>query len=272
MKAGNFFIVLGIACFFAIRAHASVDYAFLGYGFADLSGQLSVTIPTDYSGGEHTISGMWVGQMNIEDTVTHEVFVASCLSPAGGLTYAVTPYDKISPDAAKFGLNPSTWSTTGGIENAVYIWSRHYNTITSNAEGAALGLALWAALYNSTAIGTVSASGRFSVSGASAEIASTFNSDLAEVNSAGQSDIQSVYDTGLAKILRPVNGSLQDMIIDPSGASSTDPSPLAPEPSSFFALAALLAMTGAKWLWQPIGRFFGQRKGSEATAEKRNRK
>jgi len=267
MKPGKIFIVLGIVCLFAVRARASIDYGFLGYGLADLSGQLCVTIPTDYAGGEHVINGMWVGQVRLADFTTNQVLTGFCLSPDGGLQYGLTAYDPITPEAAKFGSDPSVWSTTGGIENAVYIWSQHGSTITSINDGAALGLALWAAIYNSTAVGSVNASGRFSVSGANPGIATAFASDLAELNAAGPDAVQATYNQNPASILRPVDTSMQDLIV---AARPSSGSALAPEPSSFFALAALLATMGTKWLWQPVARFFGQRKksgGYRRTAE-----
>jgi len=273
---------LGVACFLSVSARASIDYIYFDPGYCDSSGQITVTYPND-SGGESCLSGMSVGEVIVEKVSTNELFSAFCLSPAGDLGYAATAYNLLTPAAAKYGLNPSTWFTTGGIENAVYIWNQHFTTLTNNTEGAALHLALWAALYNSSAVGSVTTNGRFSVSGAgfSPEMQAAFVADIAEINAAGQSAVESVFKQNPATILRPVDSSMQDLLIDPppeasgSSSSASDPSPtpsvpsapasnsplappqatalsgdppMAAEPSTFFALAAFIAMTGGTWL------------------------
>jgi len=244
MKLNTLSAVLGIASLLAVNARASVDYLYVNPGYADCNGQIDIAYPTDYSGGVGYDSGMWVGQWNMENPATHQPFAAFCLSPTGLMYPGVAAFDPISPEAAEPGLNPSTWATTGGIENAIYIWNRHSNTLTSNTEGAALSLALWAALYNSTAVGSATASGRFSVSGTgfTPEMETMYASYIAEVNAAGQSGVESVFAQHPATILRPVNPIMQDLIVP--GAP-----PMTPEPTPIFALAALLAMVGGQWLF-----------------------
>ena len=244
MKCNIMSAVLGIAGLLAVSARASVDYLYVNPGFADCNGQIDIAYPTDYSGGVGYDSGMWVGQWNMENPATHQPFRAFCLSPTGLMYPGIAAFDPITPEAAQYGMNPSTWSTTGGIENAIYIWNRHSNTLASDTEGAALGLALWAALYNSTAVGAITDSGRFSVSGAgfTAPMEAAFASYIAELNAAGPSEVESVFHQNPATILRPVNPVMQDLIVPGSP-------PMAPEPSPLFTLAALLAVVGGKWLF-----------------------
>ena len=282
MKRNKIFAVSGFTCLLSMTSRASIDYIYFDPGYRESSGQITVTYPND-SGGESSLSGMAMGEVIVEKVSTNELFSAFCLSPAGDLGYAAAAYNPITPEAAKYGLNPSTWSTTGGIENAIYIWNQHFTTLTNNTEGAALHLALWAALYNSSAVGNVTTSGRFSVSGAgfSPEIQAAFDADIAEINAAGQSAVESVFKQNPATILRPVDSSMQDLLIDPppavpepspptsspsstpsvpstptsappltlpqDSASTGDP-PMVPEKSSFLTLAAFIAMTGGTWL------------------------
>ena len=248
MKGNKLLAVLGIAGLLATHARASLDYLYVNPGFADGSGQIDVRFPTDYSGGVGYNSGMWVGELTMKDPATDQAFTAFCLSPTGLMYPGLAAYNPLTPDAAKYGLNPATWSPSGGIENAVYIWNQNRLTLTNNTGGAALGLAIWAALYNSTAVGNVSLNGPFSVSGAglTPEMLSLGLSQIAALNAAGQSGVESVYNQHPATILRPVDASMQDLII-PNPAHSSPAPALAPEPSSFFALAALLATTAGKW-------------------------
>ena len=251
-----------------MTAQASIDYIYFGPGYRENSGQITVAYPND-SSGESSLSGMSMGAVIVEKVSTNELFSAFCLSPAGDLGYAAAAYNPITPEAAKYGLNPSTWSTTGGIENAVYIWNQHNATLTNNTEGAALHLALWAALYNSSAVGSMTTSGRFSVSGAgfTPEMQALYASDIAELNTAGQNAVKSVFNQNMATVLRPVHSGMQDLLIDPPPAAPGPPLPasdppltppqpsaltsdsrMTPEPSSFVMLAAFIAMTGGSWL------------------------
>ncbi|MCX6968176.1 MAG: hypothetical protein NTZ46_10450 [Verrucomicrobia bacterium] len=244
MKLGTLWVVLRLACL-AVSARASMDYLYVNPGYADTTGQIVINYPTDYSGGEANNGGMWVGQWNMENPATHETFTAFCLSPTGLMYPGMAAFDPITPEEARYGLNPSTWSLAGGIENAVYLWNLHSSTVASNTEGAALSLALWAALYNSTAVGSATASGRFSLRGEgfTPEMESIYVAYLSELNTAGSGAVESVFDHHPATILRPVNPVMQDLMIPAS-------SRMTPEPSAFFALAALLGMVGAEWLFK----------------------
>jgi hypothetical protein len=96
------------------------------------------------------------------DTTLPSVLVSTCLSPSGNLDYGTHAYVEESFAQASPGFNPPAWSVPNGIVNASYLW-RHFSAsvIASNNanEGAALMLAMWDALYNSTGVGTLDASG-----------------------------------------------------------------------------------------------------------------
>ena len=236
----KFFIpFLAAAILFAQSTFASLNYSYTGLGFADGSGQITITYPTDYAGGTHSESGIGIGQLHMLNPLDASTFNAFCLSPSGILTPGPAAYNVLTLEQAKNGLNPPSWSLSGGIENAAYIWAQNQGALTTNAQGAALNLAMWAAVYNSTAVGVTTESGRFSISGAgvSADIQQAYSADIAQLNGATQSAILANYNANTAYILRPVNPSMQDLIV----ISSVPPPPpvLAPEPSTIFGLLFL---------------------------------
>ncbi len=235
----SFFKILAVAVLLSANARASVDYSYVGPGLADGSGGIQVTFPTDYVGGSHSESGIYVGQLHMSNPLDGANFNAFCLSPGGLLTPGPAAYNVLTLDQAKYGMNPAAWSLTGGIENAAYIWAQKNQTISTAAEGAALNLAMWAALYNSTAVGALVGSDRFSVSGASAEIQQAFAADIAQINAASQSAILSNYSADPGYILRPVNPTMQDLIVLPGAVPESMQAQLAPEPSTVFGLAIL---------------------------------
>jgi hypothetical protein len=223
-------------------ARATLDYTYTGPGLADGSGQITITYPTNYTGGSKSESGIYVGQLNMSNPLDASTFNAFCLSPAGNLT-GTQAYNVLTLESAKYGLNPAAWSLTGGIENAAYIWTLKNANINTAAEGAALNLAMWAALYNSTAVGATTGSGLFSVTGAgySSAIETAFNADIAQLNSASQSAILANFSTNPGYILRPVNASMQDLIVLPSSIPESMRVQMAsaPEPSTILGIAFL---------------------------------
>jgi len=224
-------------------AQAALDYTYTGPGLADGSGQIDITYPTNYTGGSHSEGGIYVGQLDMRNPLDGQNFNAFCLSPAGSLSPGTAAYNPITLQNAKYGSNPAAWSMTGGIENAAYIWEQNNQTITTSAQGAALNLAMWAAVYNSTAVGDMTGSGLFSVSGAgfSPEIQQAYTADIAQLNSASQSAILSNFNQNTAYILRPVDTSMQDLIVMPGAIPANERNQLvaAPEPSTVFVLALL---------------------------------
>ena len=243
----SFFKILAAAVLLSASARASLDYTYVGPGLADASGQINVTFPTDYVGGSHSESGIYVGQLNMRNPLDGATFNAFCLSPGGVLSPGMAAYNVLTLEQAKYGVNPAAWSQTGGIENAAYLWSQNNQTITTSAQGAALNLAMWAALYNSTAVGAAIDSGRFSVSGYSAEVQQAFAADLAQLNGTSQGAILANYSANPGYVLRPVNASMQDLIVLPGAIPEGMRAQwaVAPEPSTVFGLGLLgLWVTG----------------------------
>ncbi|MEI6561201.1 MAG: hypothetical protein WCO68_03850 [Verrucomicrobiota bacterium] len=239
----SFLTSLAATVLLATSAFASLDYTYTGVGLADGSGQITITYPTNYTGGSHSESGIYVGQLDMRNPLDGSTFNAFCLSPSGILSPGTAAYNVLTFDQAKYGNNPAAWSLTGGIENAAYIWNQNQGKITTAAQGAALNLALWTALYNSTAVGVVDDSGRFSVSGSgfTDSIEHAYSSDLAQVNGASKSAILANYSSNPGYILRPVNATMQDLIVLP-GAVPPGMRPglaVAPEPSTIFGLLFL---------------------------------
>ena len=133
MKIRSFLSLVGMTVFLSLNANASMDFTYLNPAYADGSGRITVTYPTNYVGGETSESGIWVGQLQMRNPVTGQQFTSFCLSPEGGLSPGTAAYNPISLEAAKYGNEPSTWSTTGGIENASYLWGME-NSLVSNME------------------------------------------------------------------------------------------------------------------------------------------
>ena len=220
---------------------ASLDFTYTGAGLADGSGQITITYPTNYTSGTQSEAGIYVGQLDMRNPLDSSTFNTFCLSPSGSLSPGTAAYNVLTFEQAKYGSNPSAWSMTGGIENASYIWSQNQGKITTNAEGAALNLAIWSALYNSTAVGTMTDTGRFSVAGAgfSLAIQQAFEADIAQLNGASQSAVLASYNSNAGYILRPVNTSMQDLIVLPGVVPAGIRAELAPEPSTVFGLLFL---------------------------------
>ena len=256
----SFLTSLAATVLLAASAFGSLDYTYTGLGLADGSGQITITYPTNYSGGSQTESNIGVGQLNMRNPLDGSTFNAFCLSPAGQLFPGTAAYTVLTFEQAKYGANPADWSHNGGIENAAYIWAQNQGTITTNAQGAALNLALWTALYNSTAVGVVDDSGRFSVSGSAfnGAIEHAYSADLAQVNGASKSAILANYSANPGYILRPVNTSMQDLIVLPGviPAGMRAGLAVAPEPSTIFGLLFLgvfvFGQTAIERIKQPL--------------------
>ena len=254
----SFLTSLAATVLLAASAFASLDYTYTNLGLADGSGQITITYPTNYSGGTHSESGVGIGQLDMRNPLDGSTFNAFCLSPSGQLFAGTAAYTVLTLDQAKYGLNPSAWSMTGGIENAAYIWSQHQGTITTNAQGAALNLAMWAALYNSTGVGAMTDTGRFSVSGSgfSTAIQQAYEADIAQLNGTAQSAILANYSANPGYILRPVDASMQDLIVLPGviPAGLRAGLAVAPEPSTVFGLLFLGAFVAGQMVTERIKR------------------
>jgi len=129
----------------ADRSMAAVTLTFSGTGFG--VSPVSVTYPTDGIGGSATRDNIFAGEFLMSQT-TGPNLRTYCLSPAG--TIGSGDYDLLTFEAAKFGNNPPTWSTSGGIENAAYLFHNFAGSVAANDQGAAMQLALLEVLYDST--------------------------------------------------------------------------------------------------------------------------
>ena len=243
-------IYLAATTLFAASAFASLDYTYTGPGLADGSGQINITYPTNYTGGSKSESGIYVGQLDMRNPLDGSTFNTFCLSPSGLLSPGTSAYNVVTLEQAKYGSNPAVWSQTGGIENAAYIWTQNQGKITTSAQGAALNLAMWSALYNSTAVGTMTDSGRFSVGGAgfSPAIQQAYEADIAQLEGAAPSAILSNFSQNPGYILRPVDTSMQDLIVLPGviPAGIRNGLAMAPEPSTVFGLLFLGVFVGGQ--------------------------
>jgi len=95
-------------------------------------------------------------------------FHSVCLSPAGVLDAKPHTYNVIPFSAANPGTYPSAWAWNHnaaapqywGIQNAAFLWNTYGMNIVNhgtdkNDQAAALELAIWTALYNSTGYGAL---------------------------------------------------------------------------------------------------------------------
>ena len=191
-------------------------------------------------------------------------FWATCLSPAGYLNGNTHTYDLTAFSSAGNGINPNgVWSTAGanndaGIQNASFLYSQVAHGILSGGvagqsgtaaqQGAALALAMYQVLYNSTGYGTYDSAaggsaGVFKLTGGlTGSVATDYTDDLALLSKGFNPDY-----TGYVLVPNPndsQNGSGQDMILlgNPGQNYSV------PEPTTVMAGALLLLPFGASTL------------------------
>lgn len=241
MKTRNMFLVaLGMALGGVASTQAAINLTQngLGYGFYN---NISVTYPTDYTTGTGTRSLYFAGEIKMKPTSGPDL-VTFCLSPAGNLNNGL--YDSLTFDAAKSGNNPTSWATDGGIENASYLWYAQKDSITTAAQGAAMQLALWELLYDSTDSGSITGGGsltggRFTAAGtgvADSAFVTAFNAYMSQITTAGGATIDSFYSTHPGYVLRPQDAGGQDLL--------TSITPV-PEPGTWLAALALFLPFGA---------------------------
>lgn len=127
-------------------------------------------------------------------------FWSACLSPDGeidGGSPAAT-YDYESFAEANDGINPSAWAWNGsasnpqywGIQNAYYLWEKVLGnnsqpTQLSADQATGFALAIWSALYDSTAYGMLGGSQfnpNFSSGNVDSAVQTAYNDDLALLN------------------------------------------------------------------------------------------
>jgi hypothetical protein len=180
-------------------------------------------------------------------------FYTTCLSPAGVLDWGTHTYDLESFATANPGLNPNSWANpTGaplaGIQNANYLFNLLSGQITRGGvggqygsladQGAAMALAMYTALYNSSGYGSLNNNGPFVITGGLAgNVATDYDIDISDLLIATTIPLPTGY------VLRPdpvAYGSGQDMIL----LGSTP----VPEPATMVAGALLLLPFAASTL------------------------
>jgi AraC-like DNA-binding protein len=139
-----------------------------------------------------------INSINPNNLTISSPFYATCLSPQGVLytgtpyTYTVESYVTASP-----GLDPGSWVSPGkapyaGILNANYLFQTLSGSIISSQnadQGAAMALAMYTALYNSTGYGTVAdgadlsapnGQAQFVIPGLTGSVLSYYENDLGD--------------------------------------------------------------------------------------------
>ncbi len=149
-------------------------------------------------------------------------FYSVCLSPEGVLTGGAYNYNVKSFAQANGGINPNgLWASSGssyyGIQNANYLFTTLQAGVRSGPDagnqGAALALAMYTALYNSTGYGFNLGGTAFKITGESSTVAADVANDLKVLSSF--TDYSSLP-TG--SVLQPANTSQggpsgQDMLL-----------------------------------------------------------
>jgi hypothetical protein len=183
-------------------------------------------------------------------------FYTTCLSPAGLLDWGTHTYDFLDFAHANNGLNPMAWAHSGtdlwGIQNANYLFNQVSGQIRSGGgvsgqvgtpadQGAAMALAMYAALYNSTGYGALGGTD-FTIPGLNGPVLTDYNDDINRIKGFSGQPLANGY------VLRPnptFPGAAQDMILLGSGL----PQGFAvPEPTTVIAGALLLLPLGASAL------------------------
>jgi len=196
-----------------------------------------------------------------------------CLSPMGDLPdgaiqYNVIPFNNLGAGSSALSFNSPTWagSTAAanyanyGLLNANYIYNYYFSGILNNTsglqgsqadQGAALAMAMYAALYNSTALalaanGNSSSTGGFDASFANTKdgnaMSADFNTMLAFLNSVSASTITT--QGGNADLLEPQLSSSQEFELDVANGNGIP----VPDSSTFLAGSLILLPLGASTL------------------------
>lgn len=181
-------------------------------------------------------------------------FWTTCVSPDGLLDSLPHTYDQETFAQASPGINPPNWANPvgaplAGIENANFMFAMFKGSImngtsgqagTTADQGAALALAMYDALYNSTGYGQISGTG-FTIPGlaSASDVFADYTSDVnAFLGAANAANVTALGGT----ILRPdpnQSGSAQDMVFVGTPV---------PEPSTIIAGALLFLPFAASTL------------------------
>ena len=210
-----------------------------------------------------TAGADWIGiyEFDVEPNSTPSIsspFYSVCLSPGGNLPAGDQVYDAETFAQANPGLNapgtPGSWAYSGtsyyGVENANYLFALYSTAITAGDgqtmglsgseadQGAALAMGMYAALYNSTAYGTLGGSAFVNTS--TAENVNTDYNDILETLN-GSSAVATAVQGTAGEVLVPENSGSQEFDFAGGG-----PPIIAPEPDSVI-LASLGSLLLAAW-------------------------
>jgi len=233
-----------------------VDYTTLTV--AQVGGTVGGTEMPDAYLGIYGFSGSQVVNGSISGLANNFAIQSICLSPLGDLTTGTYQYNYETFAAANPGANPSAWQWNQnnsnpqywGIQNANYLWLKNSAAIeqAGNATGAAaLMLAMYDALYNSTGYGTVGTG--TPTKGFLPNFASTAeqNDYTAYVNSLTAAGVEANLANGYVFVPtdnNPGGPSGQSFIILSPGETLN----VVPEPTTMIAGALLLLPFGASTL------------------------
>jgi hypothetical protein len=196
--------------------------------------------------GANTIidGGEWIGiySFTVQNNGGYNIpstFYSTCISPNGRLYDGPYTYNPLTFQQASPGINPAAWAP-GGIQNANYLFQQYSSGIINHAtglglsgsgadQGAALALAMYAALYNSTGYGHTSGSGAFALNSANAAVTADYTAILLALQ--GWSPTSAALATGY--VLRPTDTTAQDMLL--LGANIPHGVTPVPEPTTLIA-------------------------------------
>jgi hypothetical protein len=186
-----------------------------------------------------------------------DTFWSTCLSPGGELDYNSHTYNYESFQTANPGINPSAWATSSdgtqlwGIQNANYLWKTFGSSSTAlqnpgsspQDAGAALAMAMYVALYDSTGYGSYSLT-KFDPTGLSTSVQADMTAYLNAMTSPS-ADIADSLAAGYMLVPQDPNGAgsgQEFIILAPEGNNVVVPEP--GSTSVFGGLIALFAVVG----------------------------
>lgn len=185
-----------------------------------------------------------------------------CLSPLGDVPGGTSTYTVETFAQANNGLNPALWAWNNssshpqywGIENAAYLWRAVANGgqaglggiaaltgVNAKDAGAALALAMYTALYDSTGYGVFNAAGPYQIPGLSGTELLDYTHDIGLLSAAA-------VDANIigGSVLVPKTSTSQDLIyINPNTPKLNPP---VPEPTTMVAGVLLALPFGASAL------------------------
>jgi len=250
-----------------VAAHAQT----VNLALSDYSSQALDQVAGYYDGvpmgdpGQIGIYQFTVSGSTIPGLANGSTIYSICLSPLGDVTTLdPEPYHMQTFSQANSGLNPALWTWNGlsgaaaqywGIQNANYLWRSVANGggpgggSLSADQGAALAMALYTMLYNSTGYGAFAASGPlapYTPTFVDASEQAAYNADLASVTVNAVSATISAGYIMVPDNPNPAGPTGQDFIYSNSGGSKL--SPPVPEPSTMVAGVMMAMPFGASAL------------------------